>query len=163
MPPRSFGRYVHTATVFARAEEGSFIMSSSSTVKAEHTGWAGWILFAAMMMLMIGIFNALSGLAAIVENELFITGQDGALVVDMTTWGWVHLVLGAAVAAVGAFLMREAPWARYAAIGLLMVNIMTQMLALPAYPVWALVVITIDVLALWALVVHGRASLGDVR
>lgn len=138
-------------------------MSSSSTVKAEHAGWAGWILFAALMMIMIGTFNALSGLAAIVENELFITGPAGALVVDMTTWGWVHLVLGGAVAVVGVFLVREASWARYAAIGLVMVNVMSQMLALPSYPVWALVVITLDVLALWALVVHGKASLSGVR
>ena len=140
-----------------------FVMSSSSTAKSEPTGWAGWVVFTALMMLMIGSFNAVSGLAAVVENELFITGPEGALVVDMTAWGWVHLVLGAAIAAVGVFLLRGAGWARYAAIALVMLNMVTQMLALPAYPLWAIVVIAVDVLALWALVVHGEESLATLR
>ena len=138
-------------------------MSSSSTAKSEPTGWTGWVMFSALMMLMIGSFNAVSGLAAVLENELFITGPGGALLVDMSAWGWVHLVLGAAVAAVGVFLLRGAGWARYAAIGLVMVNMVTQMLVLPAYPIWAIVVIAVDVLVLWALIVHGDESLESLR
>jgi hypothetical protein len=138
-------------------------MSSSSTAKSEPTGWTGWVMFSALMMLMIGSFNAVSGLAAVVENELFVTGPGGALLVDMSAWGWVHLMLGAAVATVGVFLLRGAGWARYAAIGLVMLNMVTQMLVLPAYPLWALVVIAVDVLVLWALIVHGDESLESLR
>jgi hypothetical protein len=138
-------------------------MTSNSVVKSESTGWTGWIAFAALMMLMIGSFNAISGLTAVVENELFLTGPEGALVVDMSTWGWVHLVLGVAVAAVGVFLLRGAPFARYAAVALVMVNMVAQMLVLPAYPVWAVTVIAIDVVVLWALVVHGHESLQALR
>jgi hypothetical protein len=112
---------------------------------------------------MIGIFNAISGLTAVVENELFLTGPEGALIVDMSTWGWVHLLLGAAVAAVGAFLLRGASFARYAAIALVMLNMVSQMLVLPAYPVWAVTVIVIDLVVLWALVVHGHESVQALR
>jgi hypothetical protein len=138
-------------------------MSSSSTAKSEPTGWAGWVMFTGLMMLMIGSFNAVSGFAAVVENELFITGSDGALLVDMTAWGWVHLVFGAAIAVVGGFLIRGAGWARYVAIPLVMANTLTQMLALPAYPLWASVILVVDLLALWALIVHGRESLATLR
>jgi hypothetical protein len=143
--------------------KGHVAMSSSSVVKSEPTAWTGWIAFAALMMLMIGIFNAISGLTAVVENELFLTGPEGALIVDMSTWGWVHLLLGAAVAAVGAFLLRGASFARYAAIALVMLNMVSQMLVLPAYPVWAVTVIVIDLVVLWALVVHGHESVQALR
>lgn len=122
--------------------------------RSHNTGWVGWVAFAAMMMLILGIFNAIDGLVAIFSDKVFVNGDAGVVVLDVTAWGWVHLVIGVLVATAGYFLLQGATWARVFAIGLVMLNMITQMVFLPAYPFWSLLVIALDILILWALVVH---------
>lgn len=129
--------------------------ASHSPTARKSTGWVGWIVFTAAMLLMLGIFNAVNGLAAIFADDIFVTGAAGAVIFDVTTWGWVHLVLGALAAATGVALMQGAPWARAVAVGFVMLNMLTQLLFLPAYPFWSLLIIVLDVVVLWALIVHG--------
>jgi hypothetical protein len=124
-------------------------------VAPKSTGWVGWIVFTAAMLLMLGIFNAVNGLAAIFADDVFVTGSSGAVIFDVTTWGWVHLVLGVLAAATGMALMQGATWARAVAVGFVMLNMLTQLLFLPAYPFWSLLIIVLDVVVLWALIVHG--------
>jgi hypothetical protein len=119
------------------------------------TAWVGWIVFTAAMMLMLGVFNAINGLAAIFADDIFVTGSRGAVMFDVTTWGWIHLVVGVLVAVSGVFLMQGATWARVVAVGVVMLNMLAQLLFLPAYPFWSLLIIVLDVLVLWALIVHG--------
>ena len=129
--------------------------ASHSPVAPKSTGWVGWIVFTAAMLLMLGIFNAVNGLAAIFADDVFVTGSSGAVIFDVTTWGWVHLVLGVLAAATGMALMQGATWARAVAVGFVMLNMLTQLLFLPAYPFWSLLIIVLDVVVLWALIVHG--------
>ena len=96
------------------------------------TAWVGWIVFTAAMMLMLGVFNAINGLAAIFADDIFVTGSRGAVMFDVTTWGWIHLVVGVLVAVSGVFLMQGATWARVVAVGVVMLNMLAQLLFLPA-------------------------------
>jgi hypothetical protein len=85
-----------------------------SRVREEPPGWAmGFIVFAAvMMMMMIGVFQALAGLAAIFENEFYVQARNYLYEVDVTAWGWIHLILGVIVALAGFGVLSGATWAR---------------------------------------------------
>lgn len=130
-------------------------MTSSHSATPRPTGWVGWVAFTALMMMMLGMFNVVDGIAAIAADDIFVTGAGGAVVFDVTVWGWVHVVVGAVVATAGIFLFQGATWARVVAIGALMLNMISHLLFLPAYPMWSVLIIALDVLALWAVVVHG--------
>lgn len=119
------------------------------------TLWVGWIAFAAIMMFIVGGFNIIDGLAAIFKDEIFVTTSKGILVFDVTAWGWIHLVLGVLQILVAWFLLRGALWARMTAVALLALNAIEQLAFLGAYPFWAAIIITIDVVVIWAIVVHG--------
>ncbi|MEU1732686.1 hypothetical protein [Streptosporangium sp. NPDC020145] len=122
------------------------------------TGWIGWIWFAGVVMIVDGFFNAISGLYAIFNNDLYVQIRDKLLVLNLTGWGWVHLILGILLVAVGITLLMGQEWARMAAVVLVAVNAITQMAWLAANPWWSIVVIAVDVVILYALIVHGREA-----
>jgi hypothetical protein len=121
------------------------------------SGWAvGFILFAAIMMIMVGIFQALQGLIAIFENEFYVATRNYLFQFDATTWGWIHLVLGLLVAFAGYGLLSGRTWARVVAITLAVLSAIANFLFIPYYPFWSLLIIAVDVFVIWALVAHGR-------
>lgn len=120
------------------------------------TGWVGWITFAASMMIIGGALNAFYGLIAVVNDEWVVFGNRTDLYLDITQWGWVHIVVGSLVLLGGIALFSGNILARAVAVVLAGVSIVVNFLWLPAYPVWSLVVITMDVLVIWALTAHGR-------
>jgi hypothetical protein len=120
------------------------------------TPWGeGWVAFAALMLIMVGAFNMIDGLAALLKDELFVKTPNGLLVFDITAWGWINLLFGAAQFLVGLALTRGAFWARMVAVVLVTLNAFAQMAFLSAYPIWSLLIIALDVIVIWALVVHG--------
>jgi hypothetical protein len=120
------------------------------------TGWAGWVAFAGFMLLMIGAFHIIEGLVAVFRDEVFVVGPEGLLVnVDYTAWGWAHMIGGALAVLVGACLLAGQTWARAVAVIVAILSAITNMLFLPAYPIWSAIVIAVDVLVIWAVVVHG--------
>lgn len=131
-------------------------MSSAATTSRRPTLWVGWIAFAGFMMVMTGLFNLISGLTAVFSDKVYIGGpRVGTLVLDVTGWGWVHVILGLVLVATGVALLMGQWWARAAAIGFVALNLITQMALLPAYPFWALLTIAVDILVVWAITVHG--------
>src|SRR3954452_18616548 len=84
--------------------------------------YSGWIAFAGVMMVILGSLDAIWGLAAIVNDEVVVVGGNGALIFDITTWGWVHLILGSLVALTGAGLLTGNPTARVAGVFFVAVN-----------------------------------------
>jgi hypothetical protein len=121
------------------------------------TGWVGWIIFASILMVMIGALNVIQGLAALFRDEAYWVTLNGAvLTFDVTTWGWIHLLLGILLILVGVMLMQGSTFARVVGIGLVALNLIAQFSWTTLYPFWALIVIAIDVLVIYALVVHGR-------
>ena len=133
-------------------------MSNISGTRAVPTGWVGWVIFAGLMMIINGFMNVISGIAAIAKDEVYVAGRHAAVLLDTTAFGWIHLLLGIVVATAGFFVIRGATWAIAVAVVAVSVNMLTQMMQLPSYPFWALMIITIDVLVLWALIVHGSEA-----
>ena len=124
------------------------------------SGWAvGFILFAAIMMIMVGVFQALQGLIAIFENEFYVATRNYLFQFDATTWGWIHLLVGLLVAFAGWGLLSGRTWARVVALTLAVLSAITNFLFIPYYPFWALLLITLDVFVIWAIAAHG----GDMR
>jgi hypothetical protein len=108
------------------------------------------------MMMMAGFFNVVDGLAAIFSDDVFVSGDSGMVVLNLTAWGWWNTILGVLLISAGLALFRGAFWARLVAIVAVMVNAATQALFLPAYPVWSFLIILVDLFILWALIVHGE-------
>jgi hypothetical protein len=127
------------------------------TSSREPSAWAvGWTAFAAIMMIMMGSFHAMAGFVAILENELYAVTPNYVFQLDVTTWGWVHLVLGALVLVSGFFLFRGSVWARTIGVILAVVSAVASFAWLPWYPVWSVLLIAIAVFVIWALTAHGR-------
>jgi len=126
----------------------------------EATGWAvGFILFAAIMMIMAGVFQALAGLVAIFENEFYVPTRNYLFQFDATSWGWIHLVVGLLVAFAGWGLLSGRTWARAVGITVALVSATANFLFIPYYPFWSLLLVTLNILVIWAITAHG----GDMR
>src|ERR671911_552408 len=124
------------------------------------SGWAvGFILFAAIMMIMVGIWQALQSLIAIFENEFYVATRNYLFEFDATAWGWIHLLLGLVVAFAGYGLLSGRTWARAAAITLAVLSAIANFLFIPYYPFWSLLIITLNIFVIWAVAAHG----GDLR
>ena len=118
----------------------------------EVSGWtAGFVVFAGVMMMMIGAFHALTWLAAIIENEYFVVGPNYAYELDVSAWGWLHLILGIIVAAAGWGVFGGATWARMVGIVLASISAIANFFFIPYQPIWALLMIALAVLVIAAL------------
>jgi hypothetical protein len=131
-------------------------MTSTQQPSAQQqTGWVGWIVFAAIMLAIGGTLNAIWGLIAILNDTWTFWGDQGALTFDISTWGWIHLILGVAVFFAGIGLMSGNVLARTVGVIVASLSLIGNFLVLPAYPFWSTIIIVIDVLVIWALMVHG--------
>jgi hypothetical protein len=117
----------------------------------------GFILFAAIMMIMVGVFQALQGIIAIFENEFYVATRNYLFQFDATTWGWIHLLVGLLVAFAGWGLLSGRTWARVVALTLAVLSAITNFLFIPYYPFWALLLVTLDIVVIWAVAAHGGA------
>jgi hypothetical protein len=121
------------------------------------SGWAvGFSAFAGAIMLMIGTFQVFAGLAAILENEFFAVGRNYAYEIDVTGWGWIHLIIGIIIIAAGFGVFSGAAWARAVGITLALLSAVANFFFIPYYPVWAVLIIALDVIVIWALASYGR-------
>ncbi|MBW0253940.1 MULTISPECIES: hypothetical protein [Micrococcales] len=116
----------------------------------------GMTVFAGTIMIMIGVMHVFQGIVALVNDTFYVAGEEWVLQLDVTSWGWVHLILGAVVALAGFFVFSGAVWARTIGVIMAVVSGLASFAWLPYYPVWALVVIALDVFVIWALTAHGR-------
>jgi hypothetical protein len=128
---------------------------TASTRTEPRSMWAGWMVFGGAMLVMLGFFNAIEGLTALFNDEYYLRSPQGLLVFDITGWGWVHLIVGVLAVVVGLGVFTGAGWARVCGAILCGFNALTQLVFLSAYPVWGILVIALDVLVIWALIVHG--------
>ena len=132
--------------------------SRAARAGREASGWAvGLILFAAIMMIMTGVFQAVEVLVAIFQNEFYVTTRNYIFQFDATTWGWIHLVLGLIVAFAGWGLLSGRTWARTVAIVLAVLSATANFLFVPYYPFWSLLIITLNIFVIWAVAAHGGA------
>jgi hypothetical protein len=127
------------------------------TERDQVTGWTGWVVFAGLMLVMLGLFQAIEGLVAIFDQGYYLVGSEGLVVnVDYTAWGWVHLILGVLAIAAGFGLIAGNMAARVVGVILAVLSAILNLAFIAAYPVWSIIVIAIDVIVIYAIVVHGR-------
>jgi hypothetical protein len=123
-------------------------------------GWAGMALFGAMLLIMMGSFQAIVGLVALLDDSYYAVRPSGLVVdVDYTVWGWVHLVIGLVALAAGIGLTSGATWARVLGITVAVCSAVVNFAFVAAYPFWSVLVIAIDVLVIYAIASHG----GELR
>ena len=115
---------------------------------------SGWIAFAGVMMVILGCLDAIWGLAAILNNEVVVVGGHGALIFDITAWGWIQLILGVVVGLTGLGLIVGNEVARVLGIFLLALNAVLQIIWFPAAPLWAFLMIILDVVIIYQLTVN---------
>ena len=119
---------------------------------AEVSGWAlGAIAFAATLMTLAGIFQAIAGMVALFDDEFYVVTRNYTFDLDITAWGWLHLVIGIALFVTGLGLFARKTWAGVAAIMLAMLSALTNFFFIPYYPIWALVLIGLNLWVIWAL------------
>ncbi len=118
---------------------------------AEERQPTGWTVFAGTLLLIVGSLDALYGLAAILNDEIVIVGGQGVIIADVTTWGWIHFILGSIIAATGLGLFAGANAARIAAVFFVSVNAVAQIVWFPAAPLWAFLMIILDVTIIYQL------------
>lgn len=128
-------------------------MSTNTTVQ---TGWVGWIAFAGIMLVLLGSFHIIEGLVGLFRDQVFLVGAGGLVVsMDYTAWGWTHIIGGAFAVLVGVCLLAGQTWARVVAVIVAVISALINVAFLPAYPIWSVLMIAIDILVIWAITVHG--------
>ncbi|MGH3023778.1 MAG: DUF7144 family membrane protein [Gaiellaceae bacterium] len=116
------------------------------------SGWAlGGIAFAGTLMIMSGAFQAIAGLVAILDDEFYVVARNYTFDLDVTAWGWVHLILGAVLVLLGFSLLARKLFAGIVALILVTLSAVVNFFFIPYYPFWAIVVIALDVWIIWAL------------
>jgi hypothetical protein len=132
------------------------IPSHSMTDEEPHTSrWAtGLVLFAGVVMMVAGVWHALAGLGAVVNDKVYVSTPGYIYGFDLTSWGWIHIVLGIVVAAAGFTVLLGMVWARVVGIVVASVSLIANFMFIPHYPVWSLLIIALDVAVIWALATY---------
>lgn len=117
---------------------------------------AGWILFAGVMMIVAGGFQAFAGLVGILEDEFYAITPKYVVQFDATAWGWIHLIVGIIVLAAGFGVYSGNVLARTVGVLAALGSMIAVFAWIPWYPIWGVIVIAINVAVIWALTVHGR-------
>ena len=125
-------------------------------VAPRRSGWTGWAIFAGIVLFLIGVFQATAGLVALFNDDVFLVSTDRlAVTFDYTAWGWIHLILGSLVATAGIAIFKGQVWGRAVGVVLAGLSAFANLMFIPAFPLWSLLIIAMDVLVIYGLCVHG--------
>ncbi|MFD9338736.1 hypothetical protein ACFWBF_30755 [Streptomyces sp. NPDC060028] len=123
------------------------------------SAWAtGGTTFAGVLMAVMGVFSIFEGIVALAKDDVYVPIGDYTFKFDLTAWGWIHLILGIVVVAVGVGILKGAEWGRVAGIVLAALSVLLHFLWLPYQPLWALIAIAIGVFVIWALCTDRQAA-----
>jgi len=119
---------------------------------------SGWILFASIVMIVVGTMSAINGLIALINDEVYVVTNEHIIAFDFTTWGWIHLILGIIIVFAAFSLLSGAVWARIVAAVLAGMSIISQVGTIQAYPFWSISIIAIDMAVIFAVCTMGKAD-----
>ena len=132
-------------------------MSDNYETQTQPSGWAmGWATFAAILLMMGGVWGVIVGIAGIAEDEFFVVTPDWIFQFDATTWGWMHLIAGIILFLSGLGIFSGNVLARTVGVIVAGLSAIVNFAWMPYYPVWAIVAIAVDIAIIWALTAHGR-------
>ena len=123
------------------------------------TGWTGWISFAGVILIIGGFLQTFAGLVAVLNDEWVVWTNRATVYLDITQWGWVHMILGIIVLLAGFGVFSGNVLARTIGVIVASISLVANFLFIPVMPLWAITIVVIDMLVIWALVVHG----GEMR
>ena len=127
------------------------------------TAWAGWVVFGGVMLIMLGTFQVVQGLVALFDDGFYLVGSNGLVVdIDYNTWGWIHIVIGVVGVLTGVGLLAGNMAARVVGVGVAFLSALVNLAFISAYPVWSTILITLDVIVIYAIIVHGRELKGNL-
>jgi hypothetical protein len=130
--------------------------SDSSPNYREPSAWVGWITFAGMLLILIGIFHIIQGFVALFkDNYYYVPDADLVVSVSYTGWGWSHIIAGIIVLLAGFGVLAGRMWARVIGVLVALASAIVNVAFIDAYPVWAIMMIALDVVVIMALTVHG--------
>lgn len=135
--------------------------NGTMTTHSGHTGMdtaptSGWITFAGSIMVIMGFFHAIAGLAALLKPEVFVATENQLLLFSYSQWGWVHLIAGIILVASAASLFAGQAWGRVVAVILATLSAILNFGFIAAYPLWSILIIAMDVMVIYAVITHGR-------
>jgi uncharacterized membrane protein len=111
----------------------------------------GGVVFGATVLMLIGVFQAIAGLVAIFDDDFYLVTRNYTFDLDVTAWGWIHLIIGILLVTVGFALFARSTWAGVAAIMLASLSAVANFFFIPYYPFWAILVIALDIWVIWSL------------
>ncbi len=134
------------------------------STQSQPSSWSGWIAFAGVVLFIVGCVNMIQGLAALIKHTVYVVPNSGLLVsTSYSTWGWLLVIWGIIMACAAYGLFSGSEVARWFAVIVVAVNLLGQFAWFPAYPLWSLIVIGLDVAVLFALTARwdeAQANLG---
>jgi hypothetical protein len=126
--------------------------TAGSDGKGDVNPWAAsGIIFAGVLLLVDGVLGVVKGISGIAADDVYAHVRNYTFKFDVTSWGWIHLVLGIVLAVVGWGILKGAEWARAAGVVLAAISVVINFIWLPYQPIWAIISIAIDVFVIWAL------------
>jgi len=127
------------------------------------TGWAGWVVFGGVMLIMVGLFQVIQGLVALFDDGFYLVHPSGLMVhANYNTWGWIHLAIGVIAALTGLGLLAGNMAARVLGVIIAGLSAVANLAFISAYPIWSTIIIALDVLVIFAIIVHGGDLKSDV-
>jgi len=120
---------------------------------ASPRAWSGWIGFAGLLIMIIGAIDFFEGLIAVIRKEYYAFTPQGLIIFNVTTWGWLAMIMGVVLFLVGLGLTGGAGWARWVAIVLIVVNLLGQIgwVGSSQHEIWALTMVALQIIVLFAL------------
>jgi len=133
----------------------------SRSLSTQSSGWVpGLVIFAGFVMITIGVFHILEGIAAVIQGDFFVVTRDYAYKLDVSVWGWIHLAGGIILVLAGVYVFSGTLWARIVGMVLAASSAIANFFFAPYYPVWAILIIALDVVVIWALATYRPAPQG---
>src|SRR4051795_1698582 len=121
------------------------------------SAWAGWVVFGGVMLIMMGSFQVIEGLVALFDDGFYLVRSNGLVVdVNYNTWGWIHLLIGVVGVLAGLGLLVGNMAARIVGVVVACLSAVVNLAFISAYPIWSAIMITLDVIVIFAIIVHGR-------
>ena len=122
----------------------------------EVTGWVGWLAFASVMLFLTGVFHIIAGLVGLFRDTIYTSSTNTTWILSYNQWGWTHIITGGIMLIAAASLLQGGLFGRAFAVIVALLSAIANMAFIPIYPLWSLLIITIDVLVIWAATVHGK-------
>jgi hypothetical protein len=115
------------------------------------SAWSGWVTFASLVLVMLGCLNGFQGFLALLDDGYFVARAQELVLVNYNAWGAILIIWGIVLLLVGAGLNARREWARWSAVLVVMLDVILQVGFFPSSPLLALILITLDIVVLFAL------------